>query len=167
MDLSKFICTSIFMSCYMDLLKLLRGFVRVVLRISRPLPNKTTLKFDQDFKACWSFCFELKVLNEAKYSVPWVHCAFDNVLFLFVFLFVRGLIFSNEGVHLFHCTCPCYISFYLGTEIINTEGQCSITEIICISNLLISWWFCKKKKIPLIFYTAQRNERLSPPTFSI
>ena len=24
--------------------------------VSRPLPNKTKLKFDQDFKACWSFC---------------------------------------------------------------------------------------------------------------
>ena len=30
----------------------------------RNLPNKTNLKFDQDFKACWSFFFELKVLNE-------------------------------------------------------------------------------------------------------
>ena len=28
----------------------------------------------------WSFCFELKVLNESKYSVPWVRCAFGNVL---------------------------------------------------------------------------------------
>ena len=54
---------------------------------------------------------------------------------------------GTAWVHLFHCTCPpCYISFYLGTEIINIEGQCSITEIICISNLLISWWFCKKKR---------------------
>ena len=30
----------------------------------RNLPNKTNLKFDQDFKACWSFFFEIKVLNE-------------------------------------------------------------------------------------------------------
>ena len=37
--------------------------VKVVLCISCPLPNKTKLEFDQDFKACWSFCFELKVLN--------------------------------------------------------------------------------------------------------
>ena len=34
---------------------------------------------DQDFKACWSFCFELKVLNESKYSMSWVRCAFGNV----------------------------------------------------------------------------------------
>ena len=42
----------------------LHGFVKVVtwiwfLCISRPLPNKTKLKFDQDFKACWSSCLEL------------------------------------------------------------------------------------------------------------
>ena len=55
---------------------LLPGFVKVVLCISRPLPNKTKLKFDREFKACWSFCFELKVLNESKYSMHWVCCAF-------------------------------------------------------------------------------------------
>ena len=38
-------------------------------------------KFDHHFKACRSFCFELKVLNESKYSMPWVRCAFGNVLF--------------------------------------------------------------------------------------
>ena len=35
----------------MDLFKLLLGFVKVVLGSSCPLPNKTKLKFDQDFKA--------------------------------------------------------------------------------------------------------------------
>ena len=35
--------------------------------------------FDQDFKACWGFCFELKVLNESKYTMPWVCCALGNV----------------------------------------------------------------------------------------
>ena len=48
------------------------------------LPTK--LKFDQDFKACWSFCFELKVLIESKCSMPWVRCAFGNVFFVFVLL---------------------------------------------------------------------------------
>ena len=38
------------------LITLLHGYVKVVLCISRPLPNKT--KLDQDFKVCWSFCFE-------------------------------------------------------------------------------------------------------------
>ena len=57
MDLSKFIhgfllvVTWIFQSSYMDLSKLFRGFVVVVvLCISLPFPNKTKLKFDQDFK---------------------------------------------------------------------------------------------------------------------
>ena len=43
------------------------------------MPNKTKLKFDQDFKACWSLCFEREVLNDSKYSIPWVCCAFYNV----------------------------------------------------------------------------------------
>ena len=34
----------------MDLSKLLHGFVKVVLCISCPLPNKTKLMFGQDFK---------------------------------------------------------------------------------------------------------------------
>ena len=42
----------------------------IVLCISRPLPNKTRLKFKQLFKDCWSFCHELKVLNESKYLIP-------------------------------------------------------------------------------------------------
>ena len=50
---------------YMPFFKLLHGFVKVVLCIPRSLPNKTKLKIKQDFKACWSFCFELKVLNES------------------------------------------------------------------------------------------------------
>ena len=45
-----------------------------------PLLNKTKLEFDQDFKAYRSFFFELKVLNELKFSMPWVRCAFANVL---------------------------------------------------------------------------------------
>ena len=34
----------------MDLMRLLRGFAKVVLYISDPVPNKNKLKFDQDFK---------------------------------------------------------------------------------------------------------------------
>ena len=66
-----YVVTRTCQSDYMDLLKLLCGFVQVVLRISWPLSNKTKLKFDQDFKACWSCCSEPKVLNESKYSMPW------------------------------------------------------------------------------------------------
>ena len=40
------------LNCYMDLSNLLIRFVKFVLCISRPLPNKTNLKFDQDSKAC-------------------------------------------------------------------------------------------------------------------
>ena len=47
-------------SCYMDLSKFIHRFVEVVtwicqscaICISRSLPNKTKLKFDQDFEAC-------------------------------------------------------------------------------------------------------------------
>ena len=65
-------------NCYMDFSKLLHGYVKVVVCVSCPLRNKTKLKFEQDFKACWSFCFELKVLNESNYSMPWVCCAIAN-----------------------------------------------------------------------------------------
>ena len=51
----------------MHLLKLLREFVKVGLCISRHLPNKKKLKFDQAFNACWSFCFELNTKG-----VEWV-----------------------------------------------------------------------------------------------
>ena len=39
-----------------------------------PFAKKSKLKFDQDSKAFWSFCFELKVLNESKFSMPWPLC---------------------------------------------------------------------------------------------
>ena len=58
MDFSKFlngfvkIDTWTSFGCYMVLSKLIRVFVKVVLCISHPLPIKTKLKFDQDFKAC-------------------------------------------------------------------------------------------------------------------
>ena len=59
-------------SFYKYLLKLIHGFRFVMMWVCqsysmffRPLPNKTKLKFDQDFKGCWSFCFELVGLNES------------------------------------------------------------------------------------------------------
>ena len=36
---------------YMNWSKLLHGFIKVVPCVSCPLPNKTRLKFDQEFKA--------------------------------------------------------------------------------------------------------------------
>ena len=90
-----------------DMLKMLHVFVKVVLCISGPLPNKNKLKFDQDFKAWWSFCFELKVLNESKYSMPWVRCAFGNVLIL------PGVTFPKvrEGVLSFNSQIVLAITF--------------------------------------------------------
>ena len=38
-------------------------------------------KTSYGFKACWSFCFELMVLNDFKYSMPLVRCAFGNIHF--------------------------------------------------------------------------------------
>ena len=58
--------------CYIDLSKLFYVFLPL-------LPIKTKLECDNDFKTCWSFCFGLKVLNESKYSMPWVRCAYGNV----------------------------------------------------------------------------------------
>ena len=86
MDLSKSINRFLWFCMFCQ--KLLHGFAKVVVRgfanvalcISLPLTNKTKLKFVQDFKACWSFCFELKVLNDSKYSMTWVRCTFSNVL---------------------------------------------------------------------------------------
>ena len=72
------------LSCYMESSKLRYGFLKVVtwicLCISRLLPNKTKLKFNQDFKACWSFCSELmvRVLNALGLSCLW-QC-FYNVI---------------------------------------------------------------------------------------
>ena len=59
----------------MDLLNLLHVFIKVAPYISSLLPNKTKLKFDQDFKACWSFCFELL----RCWLSTWVIWAFGNV----------------------------------------------------------------------------------------
>ena len=93
--------TRISPSWYMDLSKLvlgfvkvLQGFVKVVLCFSRSLPNKTKLKFDQDFKAHWSFCFEIKLLNESKYLMPWTLCALGNICILNSFTW---LCFQSDG----------------------------------------------------------------------
>ena len=45
-------------SCYMDYPKLIYGFVTTVPCISRPLPNKTKLKFDHNFKTFEAFALK-------------------------------------------------------------------------------------------------------------
>ena len=67
--------------------KILHDFLSVTTRvssrdftfISRPLPNKTKLKFGQDLKDCWSFCFECFDSINTIVSKPWVHYAVCNV----------------------------------------------------------------------------------------
>ena len=55
--------------------KFLQGFVKLVLCISCPLPKINRLKFDQDFKTCWSFCFEIELLNLAMFAIC-LSCSF-------------------------------------------------------------------------------------------
>ena len=91
MDLPKLIYG---FSCYMDLPNYYMyycfvDFSKFFLCNPSPLPNKIKLKCDQDFKACWSFCFELKVLNELKHSMHWVRCAFGKKFSLFFRLFFK------------------------------------------------------------------------------
>ena len=94
----------------MDFLKLLPGLVKVFQCISHLLTNKTKLKFDQELKACRSFCFELKVLNKSNDSVPWAFCAFGNVYSTIFGLLVRSktdntwtslLLSALLGLHIF------------------------------------------------------------------
>ena len=56
-------------SCFMDLTWLFKRFDKVAQHISRPLQNKTKLRFDQDFRACWSFCFQLKALSQSSHCL--------------------------------------------------------------------------------------------------
>ena len=81
-----YVVTWICQSCYMDLLKFLYGCDKAVTCISQPLPNKTELKFDQDFKDCWNVCSEIKLLIESKHWMPWAHCAVGNVFLTFFVL---------------------------------------------------------------------------------
>ena len=60
--------------------KLLLEFVKIYIWISLlclDLSKKNKLRFDKDFRACWSFWLEFMVL---KYSMHWVCSAFDKVL---------------------------------------------------------------------------------------
>ena len=58
----------------MDLSKLLHGFVKV----AKQNQAEVWPRFRRLMKL---LCFELKVLNGSKYSMPWVRCAFGNVFF--------------------------------------------------------------------------------------
>ena len=80
-------------------------------------PNKTRLKFDHDFKACWSFCFKLNLLNESNYSMPWVRCTFGNI-------------FPMHAVQLLSRVCYTHIRAY------NAMSRWHCAPCICIYNYL-------------------------------
>ena len=57
----------------------------------------------EDFKSCWSFCFELKLLSGSKYSMPWVLCAFGNVYIWDIELIpLSSLIHQTEQSWIWH-----------------------------------------------------------------
>ena len=83
------------LSCYTDFSKLMHGFVKVVyVNLSKLFYVLLKLKFDQDIKALWSFCCELKVLNEPKYLIPWVPFAMFHVMILNLWCFLCFIISS-------------------------------------------------------------------------
>ena len=64
------------------------------------LCQKSKLRFYQDSKAWFSFCFvKLKVLNESKFPMPWVRCAFGNVSFCrTIFFWFHALINTSVAL---------------------------------------------------------------------
>ena len=64
----------------MDFSKLLQDLSKlfyVFFALCQTKPSKSLTKISKLAEA--SEHFELKVLNESKYSMPWVRCAFGNV----------------------------------------------------------------------------------------
>ena len=59
--------------------KLIHGFVKVVTSTFSPFATQNQAEVWPRFQRHWSFCIEIKLLNESKYSMPWVRCAFGNV----------------------------------------------------------------------------------------
>ena len=84
MDLFLSVVSWICQHWYMDLSKLLHGFLLVVtymdlsLLFFLPFAKQTKLKFDQDFPARWSLCFELKVLTESVVSLAMFSRFFEH-----------------------------------------------------------------------------------------
>ena len=74
----------------MDFLKLLHGFVKVVTWISCPLPNKTKLKFGQEFKTCWSFYLNWRCWMSQSNQCLGPFCLWQCFIFYwFVFTFFQ------------------------------------------------------------------------------
>ena len=114
-------------TCRPPLLKLLHEFVKVVLCLSRPLPNNPKLKVDRDFKVCWIFCFGLKVLNKSIYSMPWVRCAFGNVFFLSIISILLSSILEHNPC-IFLVALDSRFVFYCYTSLFSLKWQLWKTE---------------------------------------
>ena len=66
-----------------EFVKLIHVFLKVVTWIRQSCSLHFSLFAKQNqaevwprCKACWSFCFDLKILIESTSSMPWVNCAF-------------------------------------------------------------------------------------------
>ena len=103
LNLSKFleVVKRIYLGCYMNLSKPLQGFVKVFTGICQsysiffsPFGKQNPAEMWPRLKVCGSFCSEIKLLNESKYSMPWVRCAFNNVLYGNV-MYLSNTVFVN------------------------------------------------------------------------
>ena len=135
----------------MDFSDFLYGFLKVATCISCPLPYKTKLKCEQDFKACWSFYFELKVLNESKYSMPWVRCAFGN------------LYISNHDIRDGQVTVCCYCNTMISVVVLccwqaNEEAsQCIVLSVVMFCKHSSDGGLSKDGKQPDAYFFSRRD----------
>ena len=69
------------------------------------------------WKSCWSFCFELKLLNESKHSIPWVCCVFGNVFI------TKQSVANYENINLMLTKQACLHPHCIGPRLaINTKS---------------------------------------------
>ena len=142
----------------------MHGFVNVVPCVSRPLPNKTKLKFDQEFKAHWSFCSDLKVLIESKYSIPWVRCAFGNVFCLNFGGYISMIVLQS-----FNAACLVDVVlfvnwiWYVSKEQFGQFGQihyCSIrikSGVVCFVDVFGGEWIAAQLVISQLWSPSHRR----------
>ena len=104
------------------------------------------LKFDRDFKVCCSFRVELKALNETKYSMFGVSCAFGNVYCLLailigqkgcrtyqsLWLYTCVLLRACVCVCVWACVCACVLEILIGAE---------WAAALCLCDILCLWLY--------------------------
>ena len=110
-----------------------------------PSANKIKLKYAQDLKACWSFDFELKLLNTSKYSIPGVRCVFVNVFGLvdcpFSIIWHSGDLLSEEPYSEFTFFAY-FLCFLFGVLYAIIPGRRFFVEYIFLLTLI--FWFSKQ-----------------------